>query len=34
MLIELAPTFSCLVLAGKVGSNMATELGGMNKKNS
>ncbi|MCB0514431.1 MAG: ABC transporter permease [Chitinophagales bacterium] len=29
MIIELAPTFSCLVLAGKVGSNMASELGSM-----
>lgn len=29
MLIELAPTFSCLVLAGKVGSNIASELGSM-----
>lgn len=32
MLIELAPTFSCLALAGKVGSNMAAELGGMRQK--
>jgi phospholipid/cholesterol/gamma-HCH transport system permease protein len=32
VLIELAPTFTCLVLAGKVGSNMATELGGMRQK--
>lgn len=32
MLIELAPTISCLVLAGKVGSNMAAELGGMRQK--
>lgn len=32
MIIELAPTFSCLALAGKVGSNMATELGGMRQK--
>ena len=31
-IIELAPTFSCLVLAGKVGSNMAAELGGMRQK--
>lgn len=29
ILIELAPTFSCLVLAGKVGSNIASELGSM-----
>jgi len=29
MLIELAPTFSSLVLAGKVGSNIASELGSM-----
>ncbi len=29
MLIELAPTFSCLVLSGKVGSNIASELGSM-----
>jgi len=26
-IIELAPTISCLVLAGKVGSNMAAEIG-------
>ena len=32
MIIELAPTFSCLALAGKVGSNMAAELGGMRQK--
>ena len=25
VIIELAPTFTCLVLAGKVGSNMAAE---------
>ena len=31
-IIELAPTISCLVLAGKVGSNMAAELGGMRQK--
>ncbi len=30
--IELAPTFTCLVLAGKVGSNMASEIGGMRQK--
>ena len=29
MIIELAPTLSCLVLAGKVGSNIAGELGSM-----
>ncbi|MEZ4885992.1 MAG: ABC transporter permease [Chitinophagales bacterium] len=29
MIIELAPTLSCLVLAGKVGSNIASELGTM-----
>jgi phospholipid/cholesterol/gamma-HCH transport system permease protein len=29
MLLELAPTISCLVLAGKVGSNVASELGTM-----
>ena len=28
-IIELAPTISCLVLAGKVGSNIAAEIGGM-----
>lgn len=32
MIIEFAPTFTCLVLAGKVGSNMAAELGGMRQK--
>ncbi len=31
-IIELAPTFTGLVLAGKVGSNMAAELGGMRQK--
>lgn len=31
-IIELSPTFSCLVLAGKVGSNMAAEIGGMRQK--
>lgn len=31
-LIELSPTVSCLVLAGKVGSNMAAEIGGMRQK--
>lgn len=29
MIIELAPTLSCLVLAGKVASNIASELGSM-----
>jgi len=28
-ILELAPTFSCIVLAGKVGSNIAGELGTM-----
>ncbi len=32
MIIELAPTITCLVLAGKVGSNMASEIGGMRQK--
>lgn len=32
MIIELAPTISCLVLAGKVGSNIAAEIGGMRQK--
>jgi len=31
-IIELAPTISALVLAGKVGSNIAAELGGMRQK--
>jgi phospholipid/cholesterol/gamma-HCH transport system permease protein len=31
-LIELSPTFTGLVLAGKVGSNMASEIGGMRQK--
>ena len=31
-IIELAPTVTCLVLAGKVGSNMAAEIGGMRQK--
>ncbi|MGB3196955.1 MAG: ABC transporter permease [Saprospiraceae bacterium] len=31
-IIELAPTFSCMVLAGKVGSNIASEIGGMRQK--
>jgi phospholipid/cholesterol/gamma-HCH transport system permease protein len=29
MILELAPTISCLLLAGKVGSNVASELGTM-----
>jgi len=28
-ILELSPTITCLVLAGKVGSNMATEIGSM-----
>ena len=32
MIIELSPTISCIVLAGKVGSNMASEIGGMRQK--
>lgn len=31
-IIELAATFTCLVLAGKVGSNLAAEIGGMRQK--
>ncbi len=31
-IIELAPTFTSLVLAGKVGSNIAAEIGGMRQK--
>lgn len=31
-ILELAPTITCLVLAGKVGSNMAAEIGGMRQK--
>ncbi|MBP7183886.1 MAG: ABC transporter permease [Saprospiraceae bacterium] len=31
-IIELAPTITCLVLAGKVGANMAAEIGGMRQK--
>src|SRR5690606_23467003 len=31
-IIELAPTITCLVLAGKVGSNMAAEIGSMRQK--
>lgn len=29
MILEFAPTISCLILAGKVGSNIASELGSM-----
>lgn len=32
IIIEMAPTFTCLVLAGKVGSNIASEIGGMRQK--
>ncbi len=31
-IIELSPTITCLVLAGKVGSNMTAEIGGMRQK--
>lgn len=31
-IIELAPTISCLVLAGKVGSSITSEIGGMRQK--
>jgi phospholipid/cholesterol/gamma-HCH transport system permease protein len=31
-IIEASPTITCLVLAGKVGSNMASEIGGMRQK--
>ncbi len=31
-IIELAPTFTCMLLAGKVGANIATEIGGMRQK--
>lgn len=31
-IIEMAPTITALVLAGKVGSNMASEIGGMRQK--
>ena len=31
-IIETAPTITCLVLAGKVGSNIAAEIGGMRQK--
>jgi phospholipid/cholesterol/gamma-HCH transport system permease protein len=29
VIIDMAPTITCIVLAGKVGSNIAAELGGM-----
>lgn len=29
VIIDLAPTITCIVLAGKVGSNIAAEIGGM-----
>ncbi len=32
MIIELAPTITCLVLAGKVGSSLASEIGGLRQK--
>lgn len=32
MIIEMAATLSCIVLAGKVGSTMAAEIGGMRQK--
>jgi phospholipid/cholesterol/gamma-HCH transport system permease protein len=32
MVIELAPTITCLVLAGKVGSSLASEIGGLRQK--
>jgi len=32
VIIELAPTITSLILAGKIGSNMATELGVMRQK--
>ena len=32
VLIEFAPTISCLVLAGKVGSSLASEIGGLRQK--
>lgn len=31
-IIESAPTITCIVLAGKVGSNIAAEIGGMRQK--
>ena len=32
VIIDMAPTITCIVLAGKVGSNIAAELGGMRQK--
>ncbi|HAQ37671.1 MAG TPA: ABC transporter permease [Saprospirales bacterium] len=32
VIIDMAPTITCLVLAGKVGSNIAAEIGGMRQK--
>ncbi len=32
MIIEMAATLTCIVLAGKVGSTMAAEIGGMRQK--
>ena len=32
MLLEFAPNMTCIVLAGKVGSNVAAELGGMRQR--
>ena len=32
IILEFAPTFCSIILAGKVGSNMAAELGGMRQK--
>jgi phospholipid/cholesterol/gamma-HCH transport system permease protein len=32
VIIEFAPTISCLVLAGKVGSSLASEIGGLRQK--
>lgn len=33
MMLEMSPTVSCMILAGKVGSNMASELGNMRISN-
>jgi phospholipid/cholesterol/gamma-HCH transport system permease protein len=32
VIIDMAPTITCIVLAGKVGSSIAAELGGMRQK--
>ncbi len=32
VIIDMAPTITCLVLAGKIGSNIAAEIGGMRQK--